>query len=364
MQQPASVQQYYKAIADKRPIFISGNQSTWGELAQQRHTVIDTSQTSYAAICTRDNVGIIEYEPSEMVIRVRAGTLIADINATLVQSQQMLGFEPATHSGKATIGGAVAVGNSGAARPYYGACRDFVLGVGMVTGEGQFCNFGGQVMKNVAGFDVAKLLVGSHGLLGLIHDISLRVLPLLPVTTTISINLTAAQAIGVMNLLAGIQLPINAQIWHAHTLYIRLHNHGEVVEKSIAAIQAAINTWQQQHADITGDLEVTAADNNIWDLVKEDALLPQTALLRVVCPQNAPVVGSPLLIDWAGGLRLYAASAGVGLAQQTNHTVWLWKNHRLLCDIQSPMSPEIQKINTNLRAVFDPYALIHQRLRF
>jgi len=126
---------------------------------------------------TREHAGIVNYEPSELVITARAGTALKELEATLTKEQQMLAFEP-PHFGQATIGGCVAAGLAGPRRARTGALRDFVLGCQLLDGKGQLLSFGGQVMKNVAGYDVSRFLAGSLGILGVLTEVSLKVLPL------------------------------------------------------------------------------------------------------------------------------------------------------------------------------------------
>ena len=124
--------------------------------------------------------GIVAYEPKELVLTVRAGTPLEEVESALAGERQMLPFEP-PHFGGGTIGGAVACGLSGPRRPYAGAVRDFVLGTRIVNGKGEDLSFGGRVIKNVAGYDVSRLMVGSLGTLGVITEISFKVLPAPPV---------------------------------------------------------------------------------------------------------------------------------------------------------------------------------------
>ena len=156
--------------------------------------------------------GIIDYEPSELVLTARAGTPLAEIETALREKGQMLAFEPPHFSPGATLGGCIAAGLSGPRRAYAGAARDTVLGVRMLDGKGDDLHFGGQVMKNVAGFDVSRLLAGSLGTLGVMLELSLKVLPLPVAETTLCFEQTAADAIALMNEWAGKPLPLSATV--------------------------------------------------------------------------------------------------------------------------------------------------------
>jgi glycolate oxidase FAD binding subunit len=141
-------------------------------------------------LSTRKLTGVVDYQPKELVLTARAGTPLAEIEALLAGQNQMLAFEPPHFNGPATLGGCIAVGLSGPRRPYAGAARDFVLGVRMIDGTGQALRFGGQVIKNVAGYDVSRLMVGALGTLGLITEVSLKVLPTPAAETTCSSSST------------------------------------------------------------------------------------------------------------------------------------------------------------------------------
>ena len=166
--------------------------------------------------------GIVNYEPTELVITVRAGTRLADLERELCDHHQMLAFEPPHFNSAATIGGCIAAGLSGPRRASAGAARDFVLGVRMLDGKGEDLSFGGQVMKNVAGYDISRLMTGSMGTLGLLLEISLKVMPLPVRELTLRMEMDEAQAIEKMNSWASKPLPISATCFHEGKLTCRL----------------------------------------------------------------------------------------------------------------------------------------------
>ena len=176
--------------------------------------------------------GVVSYEPTELVITARAGTRLTEIEALLAQHGQYLPFEPPHFTSESTLGGAIASGLSGPARPYNGSARDFVLGAKVLTGKGEILKFGGQVMKNVAGFDVARFMAGSLGTLGILLEISLTVLPRPEAQATRVFNCTLPEAIQRMNIWAGQPLPLSGAVFDGGHLYVRWSGHA-------AAVQAA-----------------------------------------------------------------------------------------------------------------------------
>jgi glycolate oxidase FAD binding subunit len=251
--------------------------------------------------------GITSYEPSELVVTVRAGTPLAELEAVLAERGQCLPFEPPHFAGGATVGGMVAAGLSGPARASVGSVRDYVLGATIVNGKGEVLTFGGQVMKNVAGYDVSRLMVGALGTLGLIAELSLKVLPVAPAEATLKFEMTQAQALERLNAWGGQPLPLNASCWvedaGVSTLYLRLRG-------AVAAVEAACRT-------LGGERQDNAAVAPDWALCR-DQRLPWFAqrgerdLWRLSVPQTAPVLDlpEPPLVEWHGGQRWVRAATG------------------------------------------------------
>src|SRR5438105_4316504 len=254
--------------------------------------------------------GITSYEPSELVVTVRAGTPLAELEALLAREGQCLPFEPPHFGGGATVGGMVATGLSGPARASVGAVRDYVLGLTMINGRGELLTFGGQVMKNVAGYDVSRLVTGSLGTLGLIVEASLKVLPMAPAEATLKFQLGQAQALGCLTEWGGRPLPLNASCWVEDAgigiLYVRLRG-------AVAAVQAACKTMggeRQDNARVTTD----------WTACR-DQRLPWFAgrgerdLWRLSVPQTAPALdlSEAPLVEWHGGQRWTLALPGEGV---------------------------------------------------
>ena len=267
--------------------------------------------------------GIVSYEPSELVVTVYAGTPLAELEAVLAEKGQCLAFEPPHFGAHSTVGGTVAAGLSGPARASVGAVRDFMLGLEMLNGRGELLRYGGQVMKNVAGYDVSRLMAGSWGTLGLLTELSLKVLPVAPAEATLRFACTQQQALQWLNQWGGQPLPLNASCWlHAPdqpegTLYLRLRG-------ARAAVQAACQRLQGECSSELLDNALVAPD---WKLCREQALpwfaerAPEHCLWRLSVPQTAPVLALPQgctgpLIEWHGAQRWVQAPRGLGAQLQ------------------------------------------------
>ena len=206
-----SVDDFRSRILERKPLRLRGGGSKDFYGGTLTGDVLDT----------RGHQGILAYEPSELVITARAGTPLAEIKSALATRRQFMAFEP-PEFGAATLGGAVAAGLSGPRRASAGSLRDFVLGIKLMDGEGRELSFGGQVMKNVAGYDVSRLVTGSLGTLGLILDVSLKVLPLPAAEATLRFEWPQDKALDAMNRWAGQPLPLAATCWEAGALMLRL----------------------------------------------------------------------------------------------------------------------------------------------
>ena len=257
-------------------------------------------------LSTADLTGITSYEPSELVVTVRAGTPLAELEAALAEKGQCLPFEPPRFGSNGTVGGMVAAGLSGPARASVGAVRDYVLGTTLVNGRGELLTFGGQVMKNVAGYDVSRVLAGSLGTLGVIAEVSLKVLPVPPAEATLEFACGQADALRLLNEWGGRPLPLNASCWFeyagAGALYLRLRG-------AVAAVEAAcehLGGERKDNARAAADWQSLRDQQLSWFATEEGP----DALWRVSVPQTAPVLsidGAAPLIEWHGGQRWYKA---------------------------------------------------------
>jgi glycolate oxidase FAD binding subunit len=265
------------------------------------------------ALSTRGYAGIVSYEPSELVMTVRAGTPLAEVEAALAARGQCLPFEPPRFgvgghgSGSAeaggTVGGMVAAGLAGPARAAAGNVRDHVLGVLLLDGRGRLMRFGGEVIKNVAGYDVSRLVAGSWGALGLAAEVSIKVMPVMPAERTLRFEMEQPVALEAMNQWAGQPLPLNASVWWRGTLCVRLRGAAAAVEAATArlggdaippALAAAFWTGLRDQRDEFFEEAQGHLDAD-----------PTLALWRLSLPSTAPAlpVGTDPLIEWGGAQR-------------------------------------------------------------
>ena len=301
--------------------------------------------------------GITDYAPSELVITARAGTPLVDIEARLAESEQMLAFEP-PHlddgiAGKATIGGTIACGLSGPRRPYAGAARDVVLGVRMINGRGEILNFGGQVMKNVAGYDVSRLMVGAQGTLGVLLDISLKVLPAPECEYTLCLEMSAEDAIQAMNQWAGKPVPLSAASFVPQEkngqLWLRLSG----VE---SAIQAAAQAIGGEHVKDGQQFWYELRERNL-DFFKQE-----NSLWRLSVPPASPALSLPgaCLIDWGGAQRWLKTDASVESVRSAALEVG---GHATLHDTQGALLPPLTSgllaLHQRIKKTFDPENILN-----
>jgi glycolate oxidase FAD binding subunit len=269
---------------------------------------------------TRVLRGIVSYEPSELVVTVKAGTPLAELEAALAEQGQCLPFEPPhfakTPADGATVGGMVAAGLSGPARASVGAVRDYMLGVTLLNGRAELLTFGGQVMKNVAGYDVSRLMAGAWGTLGLITEVSLKVLPVAPGEATLRFECNQADALRKLHAWGGQPLPLNASCWvqdgeaGSGTLYVRLRG-------AVAAVEAACRSMggtRLDNATVAPDWAACREQTLPWFAARAER--PDHALWRLSVPATAPVLtlpaGAQPLVEWHGALRWVLAPEAAG----------------------------------------------------
>lgn len=303
---------------------------------------------------TRPYSGIVQYEPTELVITARAGTPLIEIEAALKERGQMLAFEPPHFGNHATLGGCIASGLSGPRRAAAGAVRDFVLGVRMVDGRGNDLRFGGQVMKNVAGYDVSRLMVGSLGTLGLILEISLKVLPLPLAESTLRFELPEDKAIQMLNQWAGKPLPISASAYSAGKLALRLSG-------AAAAIEAACKKLGGERVD-------DAQAEKFWAGIREQSdpfFSGGTPLWRLSIKSTTPPLKLPgaQLIEWGGSLRWLKSSANArtmrNAAAAAGGHATLFRASDKSDGVFHPLAPALLKIHRRLKNNFDPAGILN-----
>lgn len=322
---------------------------------------------------TRAFTGITSYEPSELVVTVRAGTPLAELEAALAEKGQCLPFEPphyqiSSADSVATVGGMVASALSGPARATAGGVRDYMLGVQILSGRADLLTFGGQVMKNVAGYDVSRLMAGSMGTLGVITEVSLKVLPVAPAEATLRFDLEEATALRKLNEWAGQPLPLNASSWGVDagqaTLYLRLRG-------AVAAVDAAIARLLKEVPGKRVDSPETSTD---WTAARDlrlpwftDGFVRGDALWRLSVPQTCkPLNLGDTMIDWLGAQRWVWSPAGDGQTAQklraaTNAVsgsatlfVAAQAASKNAIAVFDPLKPPLDAIHHRLKSEFDP----------
>jgi glycolate oxidase FAD binding subunit len=296
--------------------------------------------------------GIIDYEPKELVLTVRAGTPLAQVKQAVADARQMLPFEPPLFGDSATIGGTIAAGFSGPRRPFAGAARDFVLGARIINGRGEDLRFGGRVIKNVAGYDVSRLMVGAMGTLGVLLDLSFKVLPRPPVDCTLTFELDETTAIRRVNEWAGKPIPLSAANYHEGVLRVRLSG-------AASAVKAA--------RDKLGGEEF-ANPVAYWHSVREHThrfFDHSKPLWRVSVPQSTPPIafGAPHLIEWGGGVRWVNAAVNAiqvrQLAADAGGHATLFRAADKSAGVFQPLPANLLKIHTRLKAAFDPHGILN-----
>ena len=358
------------AAADRTPLRLrgTGSKDFYGETLQGELLNIESLR------------GIVSYEPSELVVTVRAATPLAELEAALSERGQCLAFEPPRFGGLASCGGMVAAGLSGPSRASAGAVRDYVLGLDLINGRGELLTFGGQVIKNVAGYDVSRLMVGALGTLGVLTEISLKVLPAAMAEATLMASDIAQQAaLELLNRWGGLPLPLNASCWvrddslspARDCLFVRLRGAVAAVEAACPRMLADLQALGGQASRM--DLAQAASD---WDACRDQTLpffhapAPDLGLWRLSLPQTTPALSLPYaqLIEWQGGQRwlwaplsaqapLRQAVASVGgtatlfRAPQASSTPALGRF--------SPLIAPLAQIHQRLKAEFDPAGIFN-----
>src|SRR5690349_5609331 len=305
-------------------------------------------------LSTRAYRGIVSYEPTELVITARAGTPLAEIESALREKGQMLAFEPPHFGASATLGGCVAAGLSGPRRAYAGAVRDFVLGVRMLDGKGDDLRFGGQVMKNVAGYDVSRLMAGSLGTLGVLLKVSLKVLPLAPGETTLRLECDESGAVELMSAWAQRPLPITATAYRDHELRVRLSG-------ARVAVDAAARK-------IGGNVVDPAQAERYWANIREHAdpfFSGGEPLWRLSVKPTTPPLSLPgkQLIEWGGALRWLMSGGNPvtirdAAARAGGHAT-LFRGGDKSVGVFHPLAPALMKLHRNLKRALDPAGILN-----
>jgi glycolate oxidase FAD binding subunit len=360
----ALIDQVRAAVAARTPLRIRGGDTK----------AFHGEPVSGQPLDTRAFSGIVAHEPSELVITVRAGTPLAEVEEALAEKGQHLPFDPPHFGAGSTIGGAVAAGLAGPARATAGGVRDYVLGAQFINGQAEWLTFGGQVMKNVAGYDISRALAGSMGTLGVITHLSLKVLPVAPAEATLVFKLGQHDALEQLHRWGGQPLPLNASCWvkddtaadRPELLFVRLRG-------AVAAVEAACERLAREAGGQRMDNAQAGPD---WAACRDQTLpffnapSPDLCLWRLSLPQTAPVLELPFaqLIEWQGAQRwLWApASAATPIraaaARMQGHATLFRAGAEGAPGVRrfDAESPALQTITKRLREAFDPLGLFNQ----
>jgi glycolate oxidase FAD binding subunit len=350
----AIVEQVQAARAQRGRLNITGGNTKafYGEALDSEAAVLDT----------RALAGISSYEPSELVVTVRAGTPLAELEAALAEMGQCLPFDPPRFAEGGTVGGMVCAGLAGPSRATVGGVRDYVLGASLLNGRAELLHFGGTVMKNVAGYDVSRLLAGSLGMLGVLCAVSLKVLPVAPATRTLRLDMDQATAIQRLNEWGGQPLPLNASAWWEGLLVLRLSG-------AAAAVRAAQDK-------LGGELIDEPMASQFWAGLRDHrdeffvgacrAVEGGASLWRLSVPAVAPPLALPgeQLVEWGGAQRwlctpLPAAKVREATAAVGGHAT-LFRGHDKSAGAFAPLKPPLDRIHRDLKAAFDPEGLFNR----
>ncbi len=317
---------------------------------------------SGACLDMRELRGIASYEPTELVVTARGGTALAELEEELRACGQCLPFEPPRFNDQGTVGGMVAAGLAGPARSNVGSVRDHVLGVKLLSGRGELLTFGGQVAKNVAGYDVSRLMVGAQGILGVLCEVSIKVLPTPVASATLRIEENLGHAMRRLRQLASKPWPINASAWHENVLHLRL-----------AGAQAAVS----EACGSLGGEQVSANDAAVWwnalrdqrhpfFMVSEPELRAGECLWRLSVPaagDRCELPGSQL-VEWHGAQRWWrtrtAAAEVREMAAAAGGHATLVRAADKSPGVFTPLNPALLKIHRSLKEAFDPQRILNR----
>ena len=346
-------QQIQQAFGQKRALsIVSGNSKAF-------YGRVDERIESAEKLDVSTHRGILNYEPTELVLTARAGTTLADIEKLLDDNGQMLPFEPPAFSDSATIGGTIACNLSGPRRAYAGAARDLMLGCKIINGKGEMMSFGGEVMKNVAGYDVSRLMAGALGTLGVLLEVSLKVLPKAEREVTQLFECSPAEALDRIHAWSGTPLPISASSYHDSILRLRFSG-------ATRAVNAATET-------VGG--ETMANDQRYWHSLKEQQLdfftgeeASSRPLWRISMASEierlelpADYASDDWLYEWGGALRWLKSDAPAEVMQRAAAAI---DGHASLFrhpqgSIFQPLPPGLLRIHKNLKQAFDPENILN-----
>ncbi len=335
-----------RAAERKQPLCIQGGGSKafYGNTQALQNPKLDTTEYH----------GILDYEPSELVITARAGTRLIELEKVLHEQGQMLAFEPPYFNESTTLGGCVAAGLSGPRRAYTGAVRDYVLGIRLLDGQGKVMSFGGRVMKNVAGYDVSRLMAGAMGTLGVLLEMSLKVLPKPIIDQTLGFQVSMSKALEIMRRCAGEPLPVSATCFFEDHLYIRLSG----AESAVRAARVKLG------GDEIGEY------SDFWESIRNHThpfFHTKKTLWRLSIKSTTPSLTLPgkQLIEWGGALRWLAveeehdAALIRAHAQHAGGHATFFYGNKMAIPAFHPLPPALLTIHQRLKKQFDPAGIFN-----
>ncbi|UYO92519.1 glycolate oxidase subunit GlcE [Pollutimonas sp. M17] len=354
-------QQVMAARGAERPVYIrgGGTKNFYGEPFDGE------AIPDFAVLDLSGYQGIVNYQPSELVVTVKAGTLLSDLEKTLDEQNQMLAFEPPRFGAASTIGGCVASGLSGPRRMAAGSVRDFVLGAKLLDSSGLTLSFGGEVMKNVAGYDVSRLLAGSMGIFGALIEVSIKVAPKPFQEKTVLIQVDEAGALERFNTWRSLPMPITGTAWLAQAdapaglLHVRLSGSEPAVLNGLKRLG--------------GDTMPEPAATQFWDSLRDQThpFFQARPLWRVAVPPQTPMLGAgPTLIEWNGGQRWVsavdsAADFRAAVARRGGHaTLFRFDSKPSGVPVFHPLEPGLKNINRRLKQELDPVGIFNPKRLF
>lgn len=296
--------------------------------------------------------GITTYETKELVITARAGTSLSEIESTLNEQGQILGFEPPHFGESATLGGTIACGLSGPRRPFTGSARDFVLGVRLINGKGEELRFGGEVIKNVAGYDLSRLTTGAMGALGLMLDISLRVLPKAECEMTLTQTIPMLEALDQMVTLRRTSNPISGAAYDNGQLHLRL-----------TGAESTVTHYAQKLG-----WDNLSSDAQFWHQLNEQKLaffINDQPLWKLSLPATVPMpkLAGKWLIDWAGGLRWLISDEApetiFSAAESLSGYAHCYRRGDRDNVCYPPLNTILHRFHSQLKRAFDPHQLLN-----
>ncbi|HKZ11725.1 MAG TPA: glycolate oxidase subunit GlcE [Rhodanobacteraceae bacterium] len=298
-----------------------------------------------------DHRGVIDYHPEEMVLTARAGTPLSELETLLAGQGQMFAFEPPHFGAAATLGGTIAANLSGPRRACAGAARDFVLGTRIINGRGEILHFGGEVMKNVAGYDLSRLVTGAMGTLGVILDVSLKVLPRPRETLTLVQSLAPRAAIENLCRWAAAPLPISASCIEDEHLYVRLSGTASTLTKA----RATIGGNALEDAD-TFWLDVREQRRPFFD--------GDASLWRIsVSPAANVNLPGEQMIEWGGALRWLKSDAPATMiraaAEKHGGHAMLFRSSARSSDPYHPLPGPLMQLHKRIKAAMDPHGIFN-----